>query len=86
MQLGIGFRQETAEVSSPLLVYIDLLVLLHSISVEYVLYGNVFYSISNNESNKSKCCLALPGEWVPANAGTHAEPLCTYTTLLLGVH
>ena len=33
------------------------------------------FTLSNIESNKSKCCLALPGAWVPANAGTHAEPL-----------
>ena len=37
--------------------------------------GNGCYSPSNVESNKSKCCPALPGAWVPANAGTHAEPL-----------
>ena len=33
-----------------------------------------FFSI---ESNNSKCCPALPEAWVPAYAGTHAEPLYT---------
>ena len=33
------------------------------------------FPLSNIESNKSKCCPALPGAWMPANAGTHAEPV-----------
>ena len=33
------------------------------------------FTLWNIESNKSKCCPALPGAWVPANAGTHGEPL-----------
>ena len=41
----------------------------HCTRVDYVLCGNGI------ESNKSKCCATLPGAWVPANAGTHAEPL-----------
>ena len=85
MKLRIGFTQETEKrrkrqekyVVHHLLVYINLLALLYVLStrVDYVLCGNGFYSLSNVESNKSKCCPALPGAWVPANAGTHAEPL-----------
>ena len=36
------------------------------------------FTLSNVESNKSKCYPALPGAWVPANAGTRAEPLYIY--------
>ena len=31
-----------------------------------MLCGDGFYSLSKIESNKSKCCPALPGAWVPA--------------------
>ena len=34
-----------------------------------------FFTLPSIESNNSKCCPALPEAWVPANAGTHAEPL-----------
>ena len=40
-----------------------------------MLCGITVLTVSNNESNKSKCCPALPGTWFPANDGTHAEPL-----------
>ena len=44
MKLGIGFTQETAETSSPLLVYIGLLALLYILHthVDYALCGNGF--------------------------------------------
>ena len=77
MKLGIGFTQERAEVSSPLLVYLDILAsfyILHAYRFN-VLCGNGLNSLSNTESNTSKCCPALPGAWVPTNAGTEAEPL-----------
>ena len=77
IKLGIGFTQETEEttevVSIPMLVYINLLAFLHVLHAWTVLCGsgfyslsNGFYSLSNVESNKSKCCPALPGAWVPA--------------------
>ena len=55
---------------------------LHSTRVDYVLCGNGFYSLSNIESNKSKCCPSLPGAWVPTNAATHAEPLYQVSRIL----
>ena len=56
-----GETEETTEVvSSPLLVYINLLALLHVLHVDCELCGNGFYSLSNIESNKSKCSPALP--------------------------
>ena len=33
------------------------------------------FTLSNIESNKSKCCPAPTGAWVPANARTLAEAL-----------
>ena len=79
MKLGIEFTQESAEVRNPLFVrlYRTLGNTLHFTRVDYVLCGHVFYSLSDVESNKSKFCPALPGAWVPANAGIHAEPLPT---------
>ena len=74
MKLGIETTQEKAEVSSPLLVYRYLGNILHSTSVDFLVCGNGFNSLSN-KSNKSKCYPTLPGAWVPANADTHAEPL-----------
>ena len=50
-------------------LYRSLGITLHSTRVDYVFRGNGI------ESNKSKCCPALPEAWVPA--GTHAEPLYT---------
>ena len=75
MKLGIGFTQETAEVSSPLLVYIDLLALLYILHASTMCCVVTVFILSNIELNKSKCCPALPGAQVPANADTHAEPL-----------
>ena len=40
------------------------------------------YTLLHNKSNKSKCCLALPGVWVPAYAGNHAESLYIYLFFL----
>ena len=42
MKLGIGFTQETAEASGPLLVYIDPLALL------YILHAHVDYALCSN--------------------------------------
>ena len=72
-----GETEDTREVvSSPLLsLYPSLGITLRSTRVNYVLCGNGFHSLSNIESNKSKCCPALRGAWVPAFAGTHAELL-----------
>ena len=69
MKLGIGFTQETAEVSNPLLAYTwyrHLGIILRSTCADYVLCGNGVYSLSNIESSKSKCCHARPRAWVPA--------------------
>ena len=79
---GIGFTQATAEMSSPLSgLYRSLIIILHSTRVDYVLCGNGFYTLSNIERNKSKCCPALPGaldECRRMLAGTHAELLKHY--------
>ena len=58
-----GETEETTEVvSSPtsLYQYQSLGITLRSTCVDYVLCGNGFYSLSNIESHKSKCCPALP--------------------------
>ena len=77
IKFGIGITQGTAEVSDPLLVYIDFLALLYLLHA-YTMYCVVTVStLSDIESNTLKYCPALPGAWVPANANadTHAEPL-----------
>ena len=77
IKFGIGITQGTAEVSDPLLVYIDFLALLYLLHA-YTMYCAVTVStLSDIESNTLKYCPALPGAWVPANANadTHAEPL-----------
>ena len=72
-----GETEETTEVvsSSPLLVYINILALLYVLHAKTMCCVVKVFTLSNIESNKSKCCPALPGAWVPAFAGTHAEPL-----------
>ena len=83
-KLGIGFTQETAvgckySTVSP---YQPLGNTLPSTRVHYVLCSNGFYFLSDIESNKSKCCPALPGAWVPANAATHAESFLFILTII----
>ena len=71
-----GEREETTEeLSNPLLVYINILALLFVLHAYTMCCVVTVFSLSNIESNKSKCCPALAGAWMPANAGTHAEPL-----------
>ena len=77
MKFGIGFTQETAKPSTPQLVYIDLLVLLYLLQAYTMCCVVTVFTLSDIESNGSQRCPALPGAWVPANAGTHAEPLCS---------
>ena len=40
-----------------------------------------FLTLPKIESNNSKCYPPLPDAWVPANAGTHAEPLHSSTVV-----
>ena len=80
MKFGIGFTQETAEVSSPLLVYIDLLALLyllHAYTMCCVVTFFALYRILNRASRSAALPYPEHGcrRCVPANAGTHAEPL-----------
>ena len=58
-----------------------LAITLRSTRVDYVLCGYGCCSLSNVESNKSKCCPALPGAWVPANASTVfiTDVLCNWS-------
>ena len=44
-------------------------------SLNNVMCGNGISSLSNIDSDKSKFCPAPLGAWVPANVGTHSEPL-----------
>ena len=56
MKLGIGFTQETAEVSSPLLVYIDLLALLyllHAYTMCCVVTDFILHGILNRTSQSA---------------------------------
>ena len=44
----------------------------------FVCVGQIF-TLSNIQSNNSKCCPALTEACGAANAGSHAEPLYIYT-------
>ena len=66
MKCGIGFTQETAEVTSPLLDYIDVLALLYLLHAYTMCCVVTVFTLSDIESNKSKCGPALPEAWVPA--------------------
>ena len=71
-----------------MLVYIDLLALPYILQAQRmccVVTVFTLYQISNNKSIESKCCPALPGAWVPANAGTRGEPLYCYNVMPIGV-
>ena len=59
MKFGIGVTQETAQVSSPLLVYIDLLALLYLLHGYTMCCVVTIFTLSDIESNMSKCCPAL---------------------------
>ena len=54
-------------------LYRTLGITLHTVRADYVCGDFLLYQVF--ESNNSKCCPALPDAWVPANAGTHAQPL-----------
>ena len=78
MKLGIGFITKTVYINSStllwLLVSIELLACPCILYVQTMIVWWLFLLLPSIESNKSKCCSALPEAWVP-DAGTNAEPL-----------
>ena len=52
-------------------VYRTLGITLHTVRADYDMCVVTFFTLPSIESNNSKCCPALPEEWVPAYAGTH---------------
>ena len=80
MKFGIGFTQETAEVSSPLSVYTDLLAFLYllhayTVNINMCCVVTVFtlHRILNRTSRSA--ALPYPEHGCRRIAGTRAEPL-----------